>query len=351
MPPGWNSKRCRELRELLLSGFQKRQLYAISGDEYDNPLAGDAINKAQRDALSAGEFPPDVSGEAIHLTTSLAELHDLKRAFDENEREKAPTVNLHFNAKFSRTSIYRKNTPVHSTIAGSLAYQLRSRLSLSNNFDFVGDTAISNSLPIPDLFVSYTDWKAGVVYRPILALKVGFSESRESLESCVKALLTEVPDVGVVVLVDIKETPNYKNPLLKAVYSKISRDLLQQDPKLLLKQDVYLEDSSDKNSSLFRFGLRWVGRLRGSAQVWKRDPKSNKPISEEQVTFLGPNAEENPRLKLKLSDFVPSDIDKLKDDYAFDCSEWAMRLERARWFLARNRSGVAIGNLRKYNPN
>ncbi|PGH19831.1 hypothetical protein AJ80_03748 [Polytolypa hystricis UAMH7299] len=157
-----------------------------------------------------------------------------------------------------------------------------------------------------------------------------------------------MPHVKAAVMVDIKETPNYKNPLHKPANSKIGHDLLQQDPTFLLEEDAsYLEDSSDENSPLFRFGLRWVGRMRGSAQVWTRDAASQKPIPGEQVIFLSPNAQANPRLGLKLSDFVPSDAEEFKEAFAFDCSEWAMGLNHARWGLARNRSEVAINSLRR----
>lgn len=198
-------------------------------------------------------------------------------------KKTAPTVNIYFDAKLSRTSVYWKNTPIHQSIVGRLSYQLRRRLSSPAHFDFAVNTAISSNLPIPDLHAAYTDREAGVIYRPIFAVEVGFSELRESLENCVKDLLTKMPHVKAAVMVDIKETPNYKNPLRKPTSSKIGHGLLQQDPRYLLEEDACLEDSSDKDSPLFRFGLHWVGRMRGSAQVWTRDAESQKPIPGEQV--------------------------------------------------------------------
>ncbi|PGH19830.1 hypothetical protein AJ80_03747 [Polytolypa hystricis UAMH7299] len=158
----WSGETCLALREFYLSGFQNRHRYSTSRDD-DDPPAEATMNQAQRDALFAGEFPADVYGEAIHLKTSLREFHNLRKAFHENEFKTASTVNLHFNAKFSRTSIYWKNTPIHQSVIGSITYQLRSRLSSPTHFAFAGDTAISDSLPIPDLYVAYTDRVAGPI--------------------------------------------------------------------------------------------------------------------------------------------------------------------------------------------
>ncbi|KAK2738284.1 hypothetical protein FQN55_000585 [Onygenales sp. PD_40] len=306
------------------------------------------MNQAQRDAVFAGEFPADLSGEAIRLKTRLPEFHNLRDAFRYNQSKTAPVVNVYFNAKFSQTSIHRKNSPVHQIILTEALAQLKNRLRSPGRFGFISGSSIETHLPVPDFYIGYRDKGPGREPRPIFALEVGFSEPRASLEKCVKDLLTtKTRYVNAAVLVDVKETPSYQNPLPKPVNQKFCDDILQKDPEALLAEETYLEDPSDMQSPLFRFGVRWVGRMRGSAQVWTRDPESQKPIPGEQVIFFGPDAQPNPRLRLKLSDFVPSDAEEFKEEFAFDCTDWADGIDFARWELARQRSKVAVNSLRE----
>jgi hypothetical protein len=99
-------------------------------------------------------------------------------------------------------------------VAFDIGRQLSHSLDFPN-FDFVPDSFISQDVSIPDLHVTYTDEKAGLLSAPIFAVEIGFSETPESLEESVRGLLTQVPLVKVVLMVDIKESPSYKNPLSK----------------------------------------------------------------------------------------------------------------------------------------
>jgi hypothetical protein len=52
---------------------------------------------------------------------------------------------------------------------------------------------------------------------------------------------------------------------------------------MLLDEIPYREDPDDKDSPLWMCGMRWVGRMRGTAQLWTRSPRSKRPIAGDLV--------------------------------------------------------------------
>ncbi|KAK2810775.1 hypothetical protein FQN50_002598 [Emmonsiellopsis sp. PD_5] len=346
--------RCPGSRGSYLSAFQNCHQYSTSrnndaddDDDVDYPTSEAMMTPARWDALFAGFFPLDISGEVLHLKTSLAEFHRLNDAFRENEA-RAPVVDMQYNPKFSRTSIYWKKSHVHQIIAGEIGSQLHTDLPCEGRFDAYMNLEICPTLPIPNLYLSYTDEKAGRHCGAIFVVEIGLSEPRKILEDCIRELLKKKRNVRAAVLIEIDETPKFKNPLREPENWEIGKVLIELDRNdRLYDKMMDREVPSDKHSALFEYGLRWFGRTRASAQVWTRDAESREAIPGEQVIFFGPDAQPNPKLRLKLSDFVPSDDEAFKKEYAFDCSQWARKLEAGRRVLARFRSEVAIRSLRR----
>lgn len=90
----------------------------------------------------------------------------------------------------------------------------------------------------------------------------------------------------VVIAVDIKETPSYKNPLKKK-YEDPSKEghypnqfyepLRQQKGP---QTPIYFEDSqSPSHSPVLIHGVRWVGELTGLVQVFAKDPETGKIVA------------------------------------------------------------------------
>lgn len=201
---------------------------------------------------------------------------------------------MHFNANVSTASIYRKNTAIHQSIIGSSISRLGSLLSsISPNFDFIPgsrllsnlstpDPQLASRLSIPDLQITYTDEAAKLLCEPIFVLEVGFSQSSKDLEESVRNILEELPLVKAAILVDIKESPRYQNPLRKTENAGIIRRAIQTDPTSL-RENLYVEEPTGKYGPLWRFGIRWLGELNATAQVWTKDSKNKKVVARGRI--------------------------------------------------------------------
>ena len=179
-------------------------------------------------------IPANVSSEAIHLKATESQFHHLRQAFYHNEDRSQPTVSVHFDAKSPTTSIHRKNTTVHTAVVGDTISQLgpylrlippdfnfRPGAGLSSNFHHhFPDPQLASRPSIPNLQVAYTDEAAGLMCEPIFVLEL--SQSSQDLEEPVRSILEGLPLVKTAILVDIKETPMFKNPLREKETKKLS---------------------------------------------------------------------------------------------------------------------------------
>ncbi|WEW56471.1 hypothetical protein PRK78_001915 [Emydomyces testavorans] len=224
-------------------------------------------------------------------------------------------------------------------------FQLMHQLSsVSKKFRCLPDTSFSERVSVPDLHLVYTDKNLGSTVVPILAVQVGFTEPAESLQESMTRILEnpDTPHVKVGITVDIKEVPWYENPLRKAENACVAIE----KGSLYQPGSDFEEKPGEEGGSLWRFGMHWVGNLTASARVWKKDPKSGKAVAGEPIRFYGTNAEENPKLELNLSEFVPSDDEMYKRPFVFECTLWREGLIFARQILARERYAAAVKALK-----
>ena len=116
--------------------------------------------------------------------------------------------------------------------------------------------------------------------QPIFALEVGFSQSSKSLEGRVWDLLRDTA-VKVCIVVDIRETPSYNNPLTYGTeevrndnVEKYSLERLRITPR----RSLHLLDDNNPFSPILIHGVQWAGELTGAVQVFGKDPKTGKAV-------------------------------------------------------------------------
>ncbi|EFR04143.1 hypothetical protein MGYG_07150 [Nannizzia gypsea CBS 118893] len=173
----------------------------------------------------------------------------------------------------------------------------------------------------------------------ILAVEAGFSQPSADLELRIKELFRKT-SIQVAILVDIKEKPDYKNPLARQKNIEIlksEQDYLHGQPKFLIQQ--YCE-------------------MTAAVQVFGKDPETREPVEKTpRITFFGepklvsgstgtPAHEAHPDLNTKISDFVQRDDEIYQKELTFQWDILRKELERARRHLALGRYLTAIRKLK-----
>ncbi|EFR03971.1 hypothetical protein MGYG_06973 [Nannizzia gypsea CBS 118893] len=228
----------------------------------------------QREQIFNGIFPAHFSGEEISLRTTRKEFHDIFKAFKASADKRSRTAIVQFNEAFHSTIIRHSLVSVHECLINSISNQLQN-LALPAEFSFYGDTNISDEISNSDLQMVRDSNDSGV--DPVLAVEVGFSQPSADLEMKIKDLIKKTT-VKVAILVDIKETPNYKNPLRikanKEIYYS-EQNSHPGNPGLLIRQ--YCE-GREPYSPVFLYGVRWTGEFTAAVQVFGKGTSTDEPI-------------------------------------------------------------------------
>ncbi|EZF32112.1 hypothetical protein H109_06810 [Trichophyton interdigitale MR816] len=313
-------------------------------------LDDDFISPEQRGQIFNGVFPDGFSGEVISLKTTRQEFHRIENAFRTSTDKRSRNATVQFNEGFHSTTIRHSQVSVHECVINSVCHQLRSLVS-PDEFSFYCDSKVSNEVSKPDIRMVRDSNDTGI--ESVLAVEVGFSQTSADLENRIKHLL-EKTKVKVAILFDIKETPNYKNPLRTEENKKIyhsERMAHSGNPNVLIRQ--YCKGRAPY-SPVFLYGVRWTGGLTAAVQVFGKDAVTGEPVARTpRVTFFGhpeassrepfetPNYEPYPSLNTRLSDCVQSDDELYHKELVLDWDILRLELERARRDLAAERYTAA----------
>ncbi|KDB20272.1 hypothetical protein H109_07776 [Trichophyton interdigitale MR816] len=316
------------------------------------------LSQEQRDQLFRGIFPADYSGEVISIKTSRAEYSRLFEAFEKSTNKRSQSAILKFDKTFHTTSIQLRQVSIHNCVISNVSAQLRKLMPLDpKRFSFMEDTEIDDALPGPDLQMV---WLSNIGVIPVLAMEVGFSQPSLDLEMTIRNLLQKT-SVKVGILVDIKESPSYKNPLRKEQNIEICKAAMQAStdkPELLI--DQYCA-GRELFSPVVLYGIQWVGELTAAVQVFGKDSVTGDVVARTpRVTFFGhpkpakgikqsgaPLYEAYPSLNTKFSDCVDSDDEAYNVDLALTWDDIRDDLYIAKRMLARKRCFAAVSRLKK----
>lgn len=149
-------------------------------------------------------------------------------------------------------------------------------------------TAPPRERPIPDVYVVYTDERKGVTREPIFAIEIGFPESPESLKESIENIFKFAPLMKLAMTIDIKESPQYRNPLQKSRNAEMVHRAAQgvESPSSIAKDYPFVEETSDKYEPISRFGIPWVGTLSATAQLWKRGTDGDAVLTKDPIVSI-----------------------------------------------------------------
>jgi hypothetical protein len=114
------------------------------------------------------------------------------------------------------------------------------------------------------------------------------------LELSTRRTLDECKSVQTAILISIKESPSYKNPLsplADATYKiplrketrrenmdTVIRRLKHAAKDINPRSEILRYDQNDKRSPLLFHGVLWVGRMYAELEIWTRDSSTGKAI-------------------------------------------------------------------------
>lgn len=212
--------------------FSCTSSFPTSSEADAKPLDESILDKDQLAELFAGRFPSNFSGEEICIRTTRYEFDKIFKAFCETSPESAipligflsicmlisntltrtkRSVRVEFHKNISMTAVRQKQTEAHECITGEVSSRLR-RLLPNDRFIVLGNTGLGAGLSTPDIQLIYQQKEPKYDNLPVLAIEVGFSQHTEDLKQKAKALVRKSA-VNIAIMIDIKETPKYKNPL------------------------------------------------------------------------------------------------------------------------------------------
>ncbi|EFE32630.1 uncharacterized protein ARB_00455 [Trichophyton benhamiae CBS 112371] len=336
----------------------------------DMSMDDEFLSQEQRDQLFRGIFPADYSGEVISIKTSRAEYSRLFEAFEKSTNKfvflfllslcadaygeiyrRSQSAVLKFDKTFHTTSIQLRQVSIHECVISNVSAQLRNLMPLRpKRFSFMKNTEIDDDLPDPDLQMV---WRSNMGVIPVLAMEVGFSQPSLDLEMTIRKLLQKA-SVKVGILVDIKESPSYKNPLRNEQNIEICKAAMQAStdkPELLIEQYCA---GRELFSPVVLYGIQWVGELTAAVQVFGKDSVTGEVVARTpRVPAKGikqsgaPIYEAYPSLNTKFSDCVDSDDEAYNVDLALTWDDVRDDLDIAKRMLARKRCSAAVSQLKK----
>lgn len=188
-----------------------------------------------------------------------------------------------------------KQTALHVNVVEYINGQIRRDVPRNREIIRAANYRFIEGLSEPDFQIRYRQI-GNPMSDPGIAFEIGFSQPSEELEQKVKALLENSP-AKVAVLFDFKESPNYRNPFIwyktgngnRAQADKTNRTVplnrtnieifKSQRQQTDAENSMCLENSRNPYGPLLVYGLRWVGELTGSVQVFAKDLETGKAIA------------------------------------------------------------------------
>ncbi|EFR04587.1 hypothetical protein MGYG_07593 [Nannizzia gypsea CBS 118893] len=224
-------------------------------------------------------------------------------------------------------------------------------------FSFLGETEIDDDISNPDLQMV---WHSEAEFTPVPAMEVGFSQPSLDLEMKVKELLQKT-SIKIGILVDIKESPSYKNPLRKEQNIEICKAAMQASTEKPERLTYQYCAGREWFSPVVLYDIQWVGELTAAVQVFGKDPVTGKVVTRTpRVTFFRPPKpakgikesgapiyDAYPRLNTKFSDCVDSGDEAYNVDLALEWDDLRYDLYMAKCLLAQRRWSAAVSKLKK----
>ncbi|PGH21489.1 hypothetical protein AJ80_03157 [Polytolypa hystricis UAMH7299] len=200
-----------------------------------------------------------------------------------NKRSRLPELRISYDAGFSKTSIDRAPTSIHSLCTPHLSHNLyaefpkhlRSSLVFEMEYKVPIQQGDKLSERKPDIAIirKAPDKKRNLVG----VVEVGFSQSYVDLKRWCDVWFDGVPTVNMVILINLSEKPRF--PRKKAL-ENIWKQGQQNFPKIeaIKDDDFILQDPTDPTSAWTAYGFMWCGPVQGALEIWTRCPKTGRPL-------------------------------------------------------------------------
>ncbi|KAI9746984.1 MAG: hypothetical protein M4579_007546, partial [Chaenotheca gracillima] len=141
----------------------------------------------------------------------------------------------------------------------------------------------------------------------------GFGDDHTDLVSNARLWLEGTKSVQRVIIVDVKETPQYRSPCRGLTDDELTKLDLSKD-RAIDDTDIQLPVPEHPSGPINIGGFRWVGKMAATLEMWDRHPDTNEArIRGDRKMFIHPtnSAEGRPaKLDLKWSHLDP----RLSDD-------------------------------------
>ncbi|CUS10108.1 unnamed protein product [Tuber aestivum] len=306
----------------------------------------ECVRKFQNWWLGGESFgcPGGEEGLELRMQMPKSDFIRFSEILDVGDDEKFPKIS--FNALTSTLIIQHMPTPIHekviSTVSegfnlarSSLPTPLRERIAIVYNENFRSfKRGYRGSRKVPDTMVQVEN-AAGTLEVKFI-LEVGYAETYDDLVRDARMWLERTDTVSTVMLVKMNEDPAYQNPTSRLTDKEF--DTPEFPPSGEVSQEHFSLDEAH-GPACYK-GLRWVGKITGSIEIWKRHPTSHLAIR----TF-GPhnhlNAENTTYTYFHLSDFL--DVSFEEDHHVgFDWGLFHRELGTYISELAVERAGEAL---------
>ncbi|PWW73772.1 hypothetical protein C7212DRAFT_353694 [Tuber magnatum] len=233
----------------------------------------------------SGSFGPPESRElALTMQMPKSDFLNFKRALNIDDDENTMFPKFSFDASSSTLIIRCMPGPIHekvvSTVAegfnlarSSLPTRLRENVSIVGNQKFrTFQGAYRGSRKVPDTAVQVENVAGAPEVK--FVLEVGHAGEYTRLVQDAKIWLQGTDTVSAVMLVKVQEDPAYQNPTSR--HSDEEFDQLEFPPSHEIAHELFTLDGAQ--GPAWYKGLRWVGRITGFIEIWKRDPVSRLAI-------------------------------------------------------------------------
>ncbi|CAZ85991.1 unnamed protein product [Tuber melanosporum] len=249
---------------------------SVSVDEY--------VRKFQNWRLGGESFGSPAGGEGLELRMQMPKSDFIRfsEILDVGDDEKFPKIS--FNALTSTLIIQHAPSPIHekviSTVSegfnlarSSLPTPLRQRITIVFNQKFCSfKRGYKGSRKVPDTMVEVEN-AAGTLEVKFI-LEVGYTETYDDLVRDARIWLEGTDTVSAVMLVKLNEDPAYQNPTSRLTDEEF--DNLEFPPSEEVSQELFSLDEAH-GPACYK-GLRWVGKITSSLEIWKRHPTSHLAI-------------------------------------------------------------------------
>ncbi|KAG0137884.1 hypothetical protein HOY82DRAFT_575792 [Tuber indicum] len=262
--------------------MEKRITDDAPGPVQPTPSTGDPeLVSVDEYRLGGESFGSPGGGEGLKLRMQMpkSDFIRFREILDVVDDEKFPKIS--FNALTSALIIQHMSSPILekaiSTVAegfnlarSSLPTQLRERIAIVYNQKFRSfKRGYKGSQKVPDTMVQVEN-AAGTLEIKFV-LEVGYSETYDDLVRDARMWLEGTDTVSAVMLVKMNEDPAYQNPTSRLTDEEF--DNLEFPPSEEVSQELFSLD--DAHGPACYKGLRWVGKITGSIEIWKRHPTSH----------------------------------------------------------------------------